>query len=411
MSIFGTIYRYELKKIFQKKYLLFALLLMIAVAVFLNVYPLFGYQDAAYLDSEKGFVFERMSRYQAIQLERRFAEDFSGQLLDNEAAVSARNESAQYQERYSAFEPERNCVLLNHHLSYDMLSNLGINPQTEWTDQIADFAYQTMRESQENEYESQLLTDEEIDFWDQERGKITTPFRMAFSGGYRGMIENAHWLNMMAVVFILISLCSSFSDDDYYQIKPLLSSTRHGRRRLLFARLAAGESVACGSVLMLFGLTAIIHFFIYGTDGFLTPIQALSQNLSGSSKALNGGQAVLLMIGFSLLLAFFAGAISMALSKLFQKAVPALALPMGLLLLSLVFDVIFYSRNRLLSQIWSYFPFQRVSETLLLDERMVSIGGVKLDCVSMSVLIYGSIAVISLIVCIVVFKIRAVDRK
>lgn len=411
MRIFATLYRFELKKILQKKYILALLTLMIAATAFLNLRPLFGYQDVAYLDENNEFVFENVSYYQAIQLDRRFAEEYSGQLLDNDIACYMRDTDAQYQEIYSTFAaPEMSCILRNHYLVFESLYNLGINPQLESIDCIADFAYQAMQEWQEREYKSQKLTETEIDYWNEERSKITTPFAMAYSEGYSEILDKAYWLNMMMIVFVLISLCSSFSDDDAYQTGPLLTSTRFGRRQLILARLAAGESLACGSVLLLFGLTASIQLFTYGTDGFQAPIQLL-HHLSGSSRAITAGQAVLLVIGMSLLLAIFSGAVSMFLSKLFRKAIPALALPLGLLLLSLVFDVSLHFYSRLRSQIWSYFPFQRLSETFLLDERLVSVGGAQLDCVRMGILLYGGLTLIALAACIMVCKIRLVDRK
>ena len=77
-------------------------------------------------------------------------------------------------------------------------------------------------------------------------------------------MEKAYWLNLMALLFTLVSLCGSFSDDDVYKTRPLLTSSVHGRLPLTLARLAAGVSLACGGVLVLFGLTAAIQFFVHG---------------------------------------------------------------------------------------------------------------------------------------------------
>ena len=50
MRQFFTLYRFEIKKIFQKPYVPALLALCIALTVFLNVRPLLGEQTVAYVD-------------------------------------------------------------------------------------------------------------------------------------------------------------------------------------------------------------------------------------------------------------------------------------------------------------------------------------------------------------------------
>lgn len=200
----------------------------------------------------------------------------------------------------------------------------------------------------------------------------------------------------------------------------MLVSARHGRRPLVLARLAAGVSLAWGSLLLLFAITAAIQLLVHGTDGVHSLIQLLSltnlrpghgdTHLCASSRVMEAGQAVLVTLGISLLVILFASALAMLLSKLLRRAVPALALPLGILLFSLLFEPSFYAYDRLHAQIWSYLPIQRLYETLLLDERLVSLGPVQLDCLAMSVLLYGGLALLFLICCVVLHKMHAVSR-
>ena len=62
------------------------------------------------------------------------------------------------------------------------------------------------------------------------------------------------------------------------------------------------------------------------------------------------------------------------------------------------------------AQIWSYMPIQRLYQTFLADERLVSLGGVQLDCIPVSVLLYGGLAAVALVTCIWLCKARAVDK-
>ena len=420
MRQFFTLYRFEIKKIFQKPYVPALLALCIALTVFLNVRPLLGEQTVAYVDEQQQFHFEAVSNYEAIQLERRFAREDAGKLLDNEAAWTMQEMNRRYQEIYNQYAPDLTCVLLNHSLVFETLGRTGVNPVAEHIEYPADYAYQSLERGREEEFSSQLLSQEEIAYWEREGTRLTTPFVMEYTGGWRGILEKASWLNLMALVFALISLCSSFSDDDAYKTRPLLASAAHSRMPLTLARLAAGVSLACGCVLLLFGLTAAIQFFVHGAGGAQMPIQLLELesdqrgigdvHLSYSCRDMTAGQAVLVTVGMSLLIALFAGALSMLLSKLLRRGVPALALPLGLLLLSMIFEPPFYYYDRVRAQIWSYMPIQRLYQTFLADERLVSLGGVQLDCIPVSVLLYGGLAAVALVTCIWLCKARAVDK-
>lgn len=420
MRQFFTLYRFEIKKIFQKPYVPALLALSIALTLFLNVRPLLGEQTVAYVDEQQQFHFEAVSNYEAIQLERRFAREDAGKPLDNEAVWTMQEMNRRYQEIYNQYAPDLTCVLLNHSLVFETLGRTGVNPVAEHIEYPVDYAYQNLERGREEEFSSQLLSQEEIAYWEREGTRLTTPFVMEYTGGWQRILEKASWLNLMALVFALISLCSSFSDDDAYKTRPLLASAAHSRMPLTLARLAAGVSLACGCVLLLFGLTAAIQFFVHGAGGAQMPIQLLKLkpdqrgigdvHLSYSCRDMTAGQAVLVTAGMSLLIALFAGALSMLLSKLLRRGVPALALPLGLLLLSMIFEPPFYYYDRVRAQIWSYMPIQRLYQTFLADERLVSLGGVQLDCIPVSVLLYGGLAAAALVTCIWLCKARAVDK-
>lgn len=420
MRQFFTLYRFEIKKIFQKPYVPALLALSIALTLFLNVRPLLGEQTVAYVDEQQQLHFETVSNYEAIQLERRFAREDAGKPLDNEAVWTMQEMNRRYQEIYNQYAPDLTCVLLNHSLVFETLGRTRVNPVAEHIEYPADYAYQSLERGREEEFSSQLLSQEEIAYWEREGTRLTTPFVMEYTGGWRGILEKASWLNLMALVFALICLCSSFSDDDAYKTRPLLASAAHSRMPLTLARLAVGVSLACGCVLLLFGLTAAIQFFVHGAGGAQMPIQLLELEsdqkgigdvyLSNSCRDMTAGQAVLVTVGMSLLIALFAGALSMLLSKMLRRGVPALALPLGLLLLSMIFEPPFYYYDRVRAQIWSYMPIQRLYQTFLADERLVSLGGVQLDCIPVSVLLYGGLAAAALVTCIWLCKARAVDK-
>ena len=413
--MFGTLYRYELKKILTRPYVLLLLVLMLGVTIFLNVKPLLAQEEVAYAEEDGTLVFDTVSRYEAIQLERRFSKEDAGCLLDNEAALEMRELNRSYQE--SATVPT--FILLNRFLVQDGIAITYFNPLWDGTDQMADLTYKAIAYTQEEEYQNQRLTQEEIDYWKEERAEIDTPYTLGYAKGYSGILRLAYWLNLMVLPFVFVCLCGSFSDDHVYKTWPILTSSKHGRKSLALARLVAGETLAGGTLLLLFAVTAAIQFFVHGAQGAGVPIQLLKvenlrpgfgeTRLCASSRVMTAGQGVLVTVGVSLIILMFAGALAMLLSKLFRRAIPALALPLGLILLSIMFDPSYYSRIQV--QIWSYFPTRRISEEFLLDERLVSLGGIQLESITVSFCLYGLLALLAMALCFWLYHIHTVEKE
>lgn len=418
--MFGTLYRYELKKILTRPYVLLLLVLMVGVTLFLNVKPLLAQEEVAYAEEDGTLVFDTVSRYEAIQLERRFSQEDAGCLLDNEAALEMRELNRSYQE--SAAVPT--FILLNRFLVQDGIAITYFNPLWDGTDQMADLTYKAIAYTQEEEYQNQRLTQEEINYWKEERAEIDTPYTLGYAKGYSGILRLAYWLNLMVLPFVFVCLCGSFSDDHVYKTWPILTSSKHGRKSLALARLAAGETLAGGTLLLLVAVTAAIQFFVHGAQGAGVPIQLLKvenlrpgfgeTRLCASSRVMTAGQGVLVTIGMSLLIILFAGALAMLLSKLFRRAIPALALPLGLLLGSLFLEsplFYFYGPDRIYTQIWSYVPIHRMSPEFLLDERLVSLGGIQLESITVSFCLYGLLALLAMALCFWLYHIHTVEKE
>lgn len=112
----------------------------------------------------------------------------------------------------------------------------------------------------------------------------------------------------------------------------------------------------------------------------------------------------------SIILCVMTGAITMLLSELLQNSIGAILLPCVFLLYSLLFDKSIFHRNRQFSQLWQYFPIQRIPE-ILYDGRMVSVGNKMFEAVPLSLTIYFSLSVLALTLCAIIAFLRKCDRK
>ena len=92
-------------------------------------------------------------------------------------------------------------------------------------------------------------------------------------------------------------------------------------------------------------------FVIYGTDGFQAQLQLFQPN---DVWLLTAGELLLILIGLSLVTALFHSAAAMVLGERLKSNMTPMAVMVGFLLFSLLFNI--PEQYRILSQIWDYVP-------------------------------------------------------
>ncbi len=86
-------------------------------------------------------------------------------------------------------------------------------------------------------------------------------------------MDKAYWVNVLGLLFVILCLCSVFSEEIACRVDPIVRSSRFGTIRLSLAKLVVGEVIACMVLLLLFGITAAIQFGVHGIGGWKAPIQ------------------------------------------------------------------------------------------------------------------------------------------
>lgn len=418
MKSFFQLCRFEQRKLLQKGYIRVALLIMVAVTLFLNIRPLFEKHQVAYLDDYNQVVIEEISYYREVQLERKFAEQYNGKLLTDEMIEEARALNAAHRSETSLAE-DRYIPLMNVRLIYRSVRNLGINPDCEM-EHPADFTYQRLIEDQD-EYWIERYDADSQDYWQQKRSELQIPMTMHYAKGYQQIVAIVQWPCVMALCFAVLCLCTTFSEENACRMDPLVRTTRFGTMKSSLAKLVTGELVAVITLLLLFGITAAIQLFVHGAGGADAPIQMQDTIMQSPfcyrMDGLTIGGAVRMVLGVSLLLTLCVGACTMLLSKLFRRTVPALVLPAAIMFLSLTI-----SRNAgshwvvpelgMKHHIMSYFPIQRLEiETFLVDDRLVRLFGIPLNAMEMSVVLYGGLTILFLTLCIIACKVTVKSKK
>lgn len=434
MKNFGLIFQYEIKKITHRKLWLIAFAAILLFTILLNLYTIFdfsvGWSGAQVLKANKNndglvidksaffngipiyyvndsdeLVEEKVSPLKYIQMQRQFAMEWSGKPIDNETI----REMQAFIDEYD-FVGEKNYSygwsIQNYYWVYRTINYMGLNPRYENMSEENIKANIELQRDSTNDGEQ--LTKEEKEYWSNHT-KLEYPLKMAYTCAYKEIIDKVHWINLVLLLYVIVVLCDACTVDRTRRLSSIIRSTQKGTRKAIVARLCAGMTVTIVSALVLYGFTAIFQFGLFGVDGFHTLIQQIG-GYQWSSLMISAGQAVLLVYLMSIILCVMTGAITMLLSELLQNSIGAILLPCVFLLYSLLFDKSIFHRNRQFSQLWQYFPIQRIPE-ILYDGRMVSVGNKMFEAVPLSLTIYFSLSVLALTLCAIIAFLRKCDRK
>ena len=431
MKNFWVIYYYECKKIFDRRQTVVVFWLILIATILLNLNSILIYSvgsegeelpwnyvnengpqkssgrsaflngvEIRWIDEDGAVVTEKVNPLAYIRLQQEFARQWSGKKLDEETIQYLHDFVEKYEWDWETHDNYRIAwSYQNINWVWRTISNLGNNPGYEF---LTGAMIQDRIEQVEVNllYDYEQLTDEEQEFW-QKHEKISFPLTMAYTPAYRQLLQNASWIHILLVAFVIFALCESFSLERRWRTRPLVQVTAKGQGAAVLARLLAGASVSAGAGVILHGVSAVIQFALFGTDGlngWNAPIQQIGDYV-WSRLAVTAGEAVLLMFGTSILILVFIGAFTMLLSEVFQNGNVPMWVQYGFLLFSLLFDYGIFHRNRTLSQLWQYFPLQRVNYTLLYDERLVSVGGHLFTAIPFSTLVYCGFTFLALALC------------
>lgn len=111
-------------------------------------------------------------------------------------------------------------------------------------------------------------------------------------------------------------------------------------------------------------------FVIYGTDGFQAQLQLFQPS---DVWLLTAGELLLILVGLSLLTALLHGAAAMVLGERLKSNMTPMAVMVGFLLFSLLFNV--PEQYRILSQIWDYLPANLLAYWGAFNDCLVFIAG------------------------------------
>lgn len=399
MSNFGTIYKFELRKIAGKK--LFIICLILCVAISLSGFYL-RYMGNVYID---GVVMGSNSEYHKQDIE--YAKALDSRVIDDKLLsemteayrkvpyvegrhYSGTDEYQKYARPYSAiFNYVRQCS--NFGTAYLMY---------EWQPS-EESLYSARKAMVEKSWNDLFLSESEKQFWREKEAKIKKPATFYEYTAYDEMFGVYETAAIMLLVMISITLAGVFANESSRRTDRIILCTKNGRTKLYLAKMLAGMTVCAGSALLLSVLIWASATALYGFSGANAAFQFVFQY---SSLPINCLQAVLISFAMLIVSVTIFGVMVMLLSLITRSSIASMAISMAFIIAAMFVSI--PDEFRVLCQLWESLPWAFNAVWSIFSERTFPALGTRLTPYQAVPLIYLAVGTIICVAGAIVWKKR-----
>lgn len=385
MKRIGEIYVYELKKIVSRKLVWIAGLIIVLLCAFC------GFGD---LISSSYYGEGSISGYDVMKTVREYARSFSGRKIDDsllqEMQDSYTKETVGDNNKETVVMQNNNSILSDGEISI----SIGMSQDNEADNGITEYApiYSYVQEITNN-YEltleadsnglynerekailqnraDQMLTEKEMDFWTEKESQIETPFTYEITEGWKNLWIYACTVNDMVLLMLAICLSGVFSTEHLRKTDSIILCSKYGKKHLYLAKILAGITFGAVVSLLFWGITAIFSVLAYGADGFGAALQLA---FPFSTWNITVGESVLVLLLVLLVISVLYSVAIMVLSEILKNSVAVMALPVGIMILTIMIDIPY--QFRIASQIYDLLPTNLLFTSELWDDRLFPLFG------------------------------------
>ena len=222
-------------------------------------------------------------------------------------------------------------------------------------------------------------------YWEAREAEVEKPFVYQPITGVDALEIEVESLGLYVPVLGGAALCDLFAQERRNRMEALLFSTKRGKGLLFWAKALAGMATAAGGVLLLLGALTAEELALYGTGGWTGAIQ-LDLGYWTSSLALTMGQLVGIEMLIVTVYALLTGLLAAAISALTGSGVAALAATTAVMFLPVLVGP---------DSSWARFLPERLTNSMNLCGSLFlwSFSGVQLNLYQTGILLYSSLAV------------------
>lgn len=388
------IFCYELKKIFQKKVNLLAMLAGYIILMITTIYPVMSESEYFYQKDLE------IKGVEAVRYHEDFAENQTGELTEDYVTnvlreIKESNIDPNTDEGYVTFD-ERYGNLFNYLVKcYQPIGvdihqpELLLGLDLENGAQFYEGRVQRVRDFVNQDFSYGNYSDAEKEYWISKAETVKTPFLWGdtfVAKQYDTVVALAFYL-----MFVLaICLSPVFSAEYENGTEGLLLSTKHGQRGLVYAKGLAAYCFGFSYVIVGYLISFLWLYFTIGAKGFHLPVQLLD---SAICHSMNLGQFLLLQLLISVVVCFFEITLVLFLSAQTGSTMGTMALILAGLIIPAFIP--FSKESRLFNHVLALAVVRMVdlkgSLMSFLDYR---IGPVILDLPTVSILVHMAVALV-----------------
>ncbi|MDO4289641.1 MAG: ABC transporter permease subunit [Eggerthellaceae bacterium] len=267
----------------------------------------------------------------------------------------------------------------------------GTDPATFY-DRLAERTQSTVATGLDPAAEANMhFTQPEGDLWLAKQTEVSAaaPLEYGYAGGWEDILNCAAFL-IFPLIAICIALAPVFSAEYAERTDALLLAARHGRTKLVAAKLAASGLFAVAYFTLCAAVIVAVPLACYGAGGADLPVQLFS---SKSPCALTMTQATAVAIGLGYAFMLGVGGLTLLLSSKLRSQVAVFAVGV-LLMLGPVF--VGTGGNEVLVRVLYLFPVNALNPTPLFWSFVsYGVGPVALDVAGMVLVVWLALALIS----------------
>ncbi len=373
MKNFGTLFGYEMKKIWMRPMTWVTVLLFCMVFVYITVQPFFAAGGTTFttVDTDGNEISRYLTGGERYRLRVEGARALSGQPMD-EAFFQTARDTIPLDKTW--FDKESYFYLIDP--SYcDFYVEFS-----EWLNDTAEHYYTHHQNGKELSW--QRLSGEDAAYWRAMEARVEKPYVYQPVLGPRMLMNmlGSAGLEPFLPLLVGLCLCDLYAQERRTRADAMIFSSPRGRHCLYLAKTLAGVVSAVGAALLVVASGGLANLLFYGPYGYNGAIQ-LSPWLWSSSLPITMGQGILILLGLLLAYALVCGAVTALVSVWSGSGVAAMAASVGVMVGAMVLD-------RTQEGWWEFMPANLVDERGLSSLQVTHLFGARLNILQSGFLLY-----------------------
>lgn len=264
-----------------------------------------------------------------------------------------------------------------------------------WYEAAAQLTQNTLDDGQSGSWE---YSEAERAYWTEMQASTEWPLEFGYVEGWSNIIDCAAFLTF-SILAVCVTLAPMFANEYQSGTDAVILATRHGRSRLVAAKLVASFVYATAFFALSAAIIVGASLAFFGADGFWLPVQNISLT---SPYPLSAGQAALITVGLMYLVCLGFAGLTLAVSSRTKSTLAVFVLDVVLVLLT---GVIPSGGLGVLQRVLLLFPMGFTSFSALFAAlNSYPLGPLVLDLAGAVVVVYAVLGLVSAPVAVVSFR-------